>query len=73
MNQVSYDVATYHRGWVLIARFSNSDSKTRIRDDGSWWYDQQVAMGTTTDPSINSDMISPALRLVRCADFKITR
>jgi len=67
------DVATFHRGWVLIARFSNSDSKNWMRDDGLWWYEQQAAMGTTTDPSINSDMISPAFWLVRGVDLKITR
>jgi len=44
-----------------------------MRDDGLWWYDQQAAMGTTTDPSINSDMISPAFGLVRGVDLKITR
>ena len=44
-----------------------------MRDDGLWWYDQQVAMGTTTDPSINSDMISPAFWLVTGREFKITR
>ena len=42
-------------------------------DDGLWWYDQQVAMGTTTDPSVNSDMISPAFWLVSGREFKITR
>ena len=44
-----------------------------MRDDGFWWHDQQVAMGTTTDSSINSDMISPAFWLVRGRELKITR
>ena len=44
-----------------------------MRDDGLWWYDQNVAMGTTTDPSVNADMISPAFWLVRGREFKITR
>ena len=44
-----------------------------MRDDGLWWFDQQVAMGTTTDPSSNSDMISPAFWLVSGREFKITR
>ena len=66
-------MAGNNRAWVLIARFSNSDSKNWMRDDGLWWFDQQVAMGTTTDPSINSDMISPAFWLVRGREFKITR
>ena len=64
---------TYGKGWTLIARFSNSDSKNWMRDDGLWWFDQQVAMGTTTDPSINSDMISKAFWLVSGSEFKITR
>ena len=64
---------TYGKGWTLIARFSNSDSKNWMRDDGLWWFDQQVAMGTTTDPSINSDMISKAFWLVSGREFKITR
>ena len=61
------------KGWTLIARISNSDSKNWMRNDGRWWYDQQVAMGTTTDPSINTDMISPAFWLVSGRELKITR
>ena len=60
------------QGWTLIARFSNNDNKNWMRDDGLWWFDQQVAMGTTTDPSINSDMISPAFWSVSGREFKIT-
>ena len=44
-----------------------------MRDDGLWWYDQQVSVGTATDPSVNSDMISPAFWLVSGREFKITR
>ena len=44
-----------------------------MRDDGYWWYDQQVAMGTTNSPSINGDMISPAFWLASGREFKITR
>ena len=44
-----------------------------MHDDGLWWYDQQVSIGTTTDPSINSDMISPAFWFVGGREFKITR
>ena len=61
------------QGWTLIARFSNNDNKNWMRHDGLWWFDQQVAMGTTTDPSINSDMMSPAFWLVSGREFKITR
>ena len=61
------------QGWTLTARFSNNDTKNWMRDDGSWWYDQQFALGTTTNPFINSDMVSPAFWLVRSSEFKITR
>ena len=61
------------KGWTLVARFSNSDDKNWMKDTGFWWYDQQVAMGTTTDPSNNADMISPAFWLVSGREFKITR
>ena len=44
-----------------------------MRDDGHWWYDQNVAVGTTTDPSVNADMISPAFWLVSGREFRITR
>ena len=61
------------KGWTLVARFSNSDDKNWMKDTGFWWYDQQVAMGTTTDPSKNADMISPAFWMVSGREFKITR
>ena len=61
------------KGWTLVARFSNSDDKNWMKDTGFWWYDQQVAKGTTTDPSNNTDMISPAFWLVSGREFKITR
>ena len=61
------------KGWTLIARFSNSDDKNWMKDTGLWWYDQQVTTGTTTDPSINADMISPAFWLVSGRELKITR
>ena len=61
------------KGWTLVARFSNSDDKNWMNDTGLWWYDLQVAMGTTTDPSYNADMISPAFWLVSGREFKITR
>ena len=44
-----------------------------MRDDGVWWYDQTAATGTTTDPLVNADMISPAFWLVSGREFKITR
>ena len=59
-------------GWTLVTRFSNSDDKNWMKDTGFWWYDQQVAMGTTTDPSKNADMISPAFWLISGREFKIT-
>ena len=44
-----------------------------MKDSGDWWYDQKYAIGTTTDPSVNADMISPAFWRVKGRDFKITR
>ncbi|XP_020606562.1 uncharacterized protein LOC110045304 [Orbicella faveolata] len=61
------------KGWTLVARFSSNDDKNWMNDTGLWWYDQQVAMGTTTDPSNNADMIAPAFWLVSGREFKITR
>ncbi|PFX14062.1 Epidermal growth factor-like protein 6 [Stylophora pistillata] len=60
-------------GWTLIARFSNSDGKNWMRDDGKWWYDQQIATGATNDPSVNNDMISTAFWSVSGNEIKITR
>ncbi|KAL9962306.1 hypothetical protein ACROYT_G031394 [Oculina patagonica] len=67
------DMTSDGKGWTLIARFSNSDNKNWMNDTGYWWYDLQVAMGTTNNPSINADMISPAFWLVSGREFKITR
>ena len=61
------------KGWSLIARFSNNDNKNWMDDTGYWWYDQLIAMGTTTNPSVNADMISQAFWLVSGREFKITR
>jgi len=66
-------MASGYKGWTLITRFSNKDNKNWMRDGGLWWYDQQLPTGTTTNPSINADMISPAFWLVSCREFKITR
>jgi len=52
------------KGWTLVARFSNNDDKNWLKDTGLWWYDQQVAIGATTDPSSNTDMTSPAFWMV---------
>ena len=67
------DITFQDTPWTLVARFSNRDTKSWMRDDGLWWYDQNVSMGTTTDPSVNGDMISPAFWMVRGGEFKITR
>ena len=61
------------QGWTLIARFSNDDAKNWMDDTGSWWYDRNVSFGSTTRPTSNTDMISPAFWLVSGNDFKITR
>ena len=60
-------------GWTLVARFSNSDHKRWMWDFGGFWYSRKVALGTTTSPSVNADMISPAFWLVSGREFKITR
>lgn len=44
-----------------------------MKNDGSWWYDKTGAAGDTTDPSSNTDMISPAFWLVSGRELKITR
>ncbi|PFX25386.1 Macrophage receptor MARCO [Stylophora pistillata] len=62
------DIGVDRTAWTLVARFSNSDGKNWMRHDGRWWYDQQSDNGTTNDPSINADMILPALLLV--SDFE---
>jgi len=60
------------KGWTLVARFSNNDDKNWMKDTGLWWYDQQVAIEATTDPSNNTDMISPTFWLVSGRELKIT-
>ena len=60
------------KGWTLVARFSKSDHKRWIWDSGSFWYSREVALGTTTSPSVNADMISHAFWLVSGREFKIT-
>ena len=61
------------KGWTLIARFSNNDIKNWMADTGYWWYDQLTAIGATTSPFVNADMISSAFWLVSGKEFKITR
>ena len=56
----------------MIARFSNADAKNWIATSGSYWYDQ-TAVGLTTNPSANSDMISNAFYNAKGTDIKVTR
>ncbi|CAH3118860.1 unnamed protein product [Porites lobata] len=58
---------------MLIARFSNKDSRHWMNDKGDWWYDRLTAFGATIDPSVNADMISPGFWLAKGTEFKITR
>ena len=44
-----------------------------MQDSGKWWYDRSVVAGDIADPSVNTDMLSPAFWLVRGREFKITR
>lgn len=66
-------MAAGSQGWILIARFSNNDNKNWMNDSGWWWYDKVVAAGKITDPSSNTDMISPAFWMASGSKFKITR
>ena len=59
-------------GWTLIARFSNADAKNWVATSGSYWYDQ-TAVGLTSSPSANSDMINQAFYNVKGTDIKLTR
>ena len=58
--------------WTLIARFSQADAGNWMEDSGDWWYDNSGTVGEI-DPSSNTDMISPAFRLINGNEFKITR
>ncbi|CAH3123432.1 unnamed protein product, partial [Porites lobata] len=71
--EVYCDVTAKGKPWTLIAKFSNFDKVSWINDDRLWWYDQNVTIGTTSDPSNNTDMISPAFWLVSGSEFRITR
>ena len=44
-----------------------------MKDSGDWWYDRQHAIGATTHPSVNADMISAAFWRFKGREFKITR
>ena len=59
------------KGWTLLARFSNNDSKRWMI--AHYWYDRQIPLGTTTSPSMNADMLSPAFWLVSGRELKTTR
>ena len=62
-----------NKGWTLVARFSNNDAKNWMKDNGEYWYDRRSAVGQTTNPAHNADMISPAFWSVKGTEFKITR
>ena len=60
------------QAWTLIGRFSNIDAKNWMKDSGEWWYDKNVGVGNLTNPSVNTDIISPAFWLVSGLELKIT-
>ena len=70
--QVYCDVTAQVKPRTLIAIFSNFDKVSWIYDDRLWWYDQNVTKGTTSEPSNNAHMISPAFWLVNGSEFNIT-
>ena len=43
------------------------------KNSGEYWYDRKSAVGQTTNPANNTDMISPAFWSVNGTEFKITR
>ena len=61
------------QSWTLIGRFSNSYAKNWMKNSGEWWYDKNVGVGNVTNPSANTDMLSPAFWLVSGLELKITR
>ena len=64
---------TSDKGWTLVARFSNNDAKNWMKDNGEYWYDRRSAVGQTTNPAHNANMISPAFWSVKGTEFKETR
>ena len=52
------------QGWMLIARFSNKDTKNWMVDHGTWWYDRYTPSGSSDKYYENYDMISPAFGLL---------
>ena len=71
--KVFCDMTSDNKGWTLVARFSNNDAKNWMKDNGEYWYDRRSAVGQTTNPTHNADMISPAFWSVKGTEFKITR
>ena len=71
--QVYCDMTSDNKGWTLVARFSNGDEKNWMKNSGEYWYDRKSAVGQTTNPADNTDMISPAFWSVNGTEFKITR
>ena len=61
-----------NKGWTLIARFANGDSKHWM-EDGSFWYNRKTTYGNFKSPTSNEDMISAAFWQVQGKEFKISR
>ena len=60
-------------GWILVARFSNRDSKNWMDYSGNWWYDKTSSSGATSDPTDNNDMVSDVFWKITGDEIKITR
>ncbi|KXJ16959.1 hypothetical protein AC249_AIPGENE8391 [Exaiptasia diaphana] len=59
--------------WVLIARFSNIDTKNWMAYNGEWWYDITTDQGDKTSTVGSLDMITSAFWTQKGREIKITR
>ena len=66
-------MTTSGESWTLIGRFLNGDTKNWMKDSGEWWYNKSVGVGDIANPSVNTDILSPAFWLVIGLEFKIMR
>ena len=63
---------TTRAGLSLLASLITTQKNWR-KNSGEYWCDRKSAVGQTTNPADNTDMISPAFWSVNGTEFKITR